>query len=111
MVAKNKTPKTLKTLILLIAKNNGVTISEITKNKKVSYKNLEILNKSGLLDFEHSGESGNKNLNLIKFKSDLITFQRIAHILDANELLELLNTTYYLDNLKIYYEKFSRSYI
>jgi len=57
MVAKTKQSKTLKTLVLLIAKNNGVTISDITKNKKVSYKNLETLNKSGLLAFERSGKA------------------------------------------------------
>ena len=102
MVTKNKTPKTLMTLVLLIAKNNGVTISDITKNKKVSYKNLEILNKSGLLDFERSGENSDNNLTLIKYKSDLITFQMIDRILEKSELLKLMKTRYYRDNLKIY---------
>ena len=109
MDARNKSPKTLKTLVLAIAKKNGVTISDITKNKKLSYKNLELLNTTGLLDFERSGESSNKNLNLIKFKSDIITFLRIAHFLDANELIKLMNTKYYLDNLKIYCEDLTRS--
>lgn len=108
MVAKNKTPTTLKTLVLLIAKNNGVTISDITKNKKVSYKNLEILNKSGLLAFERS-ENSNKNLNLIRFKSDIITLQRISQIFDKNELLKLMNTKYYQDNFNIYCENLIRS--
>ena len=108
MVAKTKQSKTLKTLVLLIAKNNGVTISDITKNKKVSYKNLETLNKSGLLAFERSGESSSKDLNLIKLKSDLITFQRIVHIFDENELLKLMKTRYYRDNLKIYCEDLIR---
>lgn len=110
MVAKNKTPKTLKTLILLIAKNNGVTISEITKNKKVSYKNLEILNKSGLLDFERSGENSDNNLTLIKYKSDLVTFQMIDRILE-NELLKLMKTTYYRDNFNIYCQDLIRSLV
>ena len=109
MVSKNKTPKTLKTLVMLIAKNNGVAISDITKNKSVSYKNLDILNKSGLLDFVRSGESNDKNQNLIKFKNDLLTFQRIILVLDKNELLKLMNTKYYQDNLKIYYEDLIRS--
>jgi hypothetical protein len=109
MVAKKKPPKTLKTLVMLIAKNNGVTISDITKNKKVSYKNLEILNKSGLLAFERSEESGNKDMNLIKFKSDIITFQSIDRILEMNELLNLMNTAYYQDNLKIYFKDLIRS--
>jgi len=109
MVAKTKIPKTFKTLILFIAKNNGITISDITKNKKLSYKNLESLNKKGLLDFERSGESSNKDLNLIKFKSDLITFQMITHILDPKDLLKLMKTTYYQDNLKIYCEDLIRS--
>ncbi|MCE8423358.1 MAG: hypothetical protein J5U16_05445, partial [Candidatus Methanoperedens sp.] len=109
MAARNKTPKTLKTLVLVIAKKNGVTISDITENKKLSYKHLEILNESALLDFERSGESSNKNLNLIKFKSDLRTFQRIARILDANDMLKLMNTTYYQDNLTIYCEDLIRS--
>jgi len=110
MVAKTKTPKTLKTLILIIAKNNGVTISDITKNKKLSYKNLETLNKKGLLDFESSGESSDKNLTLIKFKDDLITFRGINHILDTNDLFKLMKTTYYQDNLKIYSEDLIRSF-
>ena len=109
MVAKTKTPKTLKTLILIIAKNNGVTISDITKNKKLSYKNLEFLNEKGLLDFERLGDSSSKNLTLIKFKGDLITFQGITHILDTNDLLKLMKTTYYQDNLKIYCEDLIRS--
>jgi hypothetical protein len=109
MVAKTKNPKTLQTLVLLIAKNNGVTISDITKNKKLSYKNVEFLNKKGLLDFEGSGESSNKNLNLIKFKSDLITFQSISQILDSKELLKLMKTKYYQDNSKIYCEDRIRS--
>ncbi len=109
MVAKIKTPKTLKTLVLLIAKNNGITISDITKSKKLSYKNLEILNKSGLLDFVRLEDSSDKNLNLIKFKSDLITFQRITHTLDTNELLKLIKTKYYQDNIKIYCEYLIRS--
>jgi hypothetical protein len=109
MVAKTKTPKTLKTLILIIAKNNGVTISDITKNKKLSYKNLELLSEKSLLDFEGSGENNSKNLTLIKFKGDLITFQEIIHILDTNDLLKLMKTTYYQDNLKIYCEDLIRS--
>lgn len=101
MVAKTKTPKTLRALVLLIAKKNGVTISEISKNKKLNFKSLESLNKNGLLDFEPSEES-DKNLSLIRFKSDLATFKRIALILDPNDLLKLMDTKYYQNNQKIY---------
>ncbi|MCX9084128.1 MAG: hypothetical protein OIN87_04925 [Candidatus Methanoperedens sp.] len=105
MVAKNKTPNTLKTLIMLIAKNNGVTISDITKKKKMSYKNLDILNKSGILAFERSMESSDNKINLIKFKKDLATFQKIIQILDKKELVKLMSTKYYQDNLKLYCEE------
>ncbi|MDD5681636.1 MAG: hypothetical protein PHI59_10420 [Candidatus Omnitrophica bacterium] len=75
----------------------------------MSYKNLEFLNKKGLLDFERSEESSKKNFNLIKFKSDLLTFQRIVYILDAKELLKLMKTGYYRKNVKIFCEDLIRS--
>lgn len=102
-----KSPKALKNLILMIAKNNGVIISDITKNKKISYKNVELLNEMGLLDFEHSDiECVSKKDNytgLIIFKKDIFTFQRIANILNNKELLKLMKTKYFSDNLKFYY--------
>lgn len=109
MVAKTKTPKTVRTLLLIIAQNNGITISDITKNKKLSYKNVELLNKNGLLDFESSEESSNKNLNIIKIKKDLMSFQKVARILDEKELFKLIKTRYYQDNLKIYCDELIRS--
>jgi hypothetical protein len=54
-------------------------------------------------------ESSDKNPSLIKFKSDLTTFQMIAHILEANELLKLMKTKYYQDNSKIYREELIRT--
>ena len=109
MVAKTKTPKTVRTLVLIIAKNNGITISDITKNNKLSYKNVELLNKNGFLDFESAVESSNKNLNIIKIKKDLMTFQRVAQILDEKEFPKLMKTKYYQDNFKIYGEDLIRS--
>jgi hypothetical protein len=105
MPTKNS-PKALKNLILMIAKNNGVKISDITKNKKISYKNVEFLNDMGLLDFGHSDiEGGSKEDNhtgLILFKKDIFTFQTIANFLDNKELLKLMKTKYFSDNLKLY---------
>lgn len=106
-MAAKKSPKALKNLILMIAKNNGVKISDITKNKKISYKNVEILNEIGLLDFGNSDiEGGSKKDNhtgLIIFKKDIFTFQRIANILNNKELLKLMKTKYFSDNIKFYY--------
>jgi len=99
-----KSPKALKSLILMIAKNNGVKISDITQNKKINYKNVEILNEIGLLDFRDS-EGGSKKDNhtgLILFKKDIFTFQRIANIINNKELLKLMKTKYFSDNLKFY---------
>lgn len=97
---EKKSPKALKNLVLMIAKNNGVKISDITKNKKINYKNVEILNEIGLLDF---GNSESNKDNLIIFKKDIFTFQRIANILNNKELLKLMKTKYFSDNLKSYY--------
>jgi len=103
---EKKSPKALKSLILMIAKNNGVKISDITKNKKINYKNVELLNEIGLLDFGDSDiEGGSKKDNhtgLILFKKDIFTFQRIANILNNKELLKLMKTKYFSDNLKFY---------
>jgi len=102
-----KSSKALKNLILTIAKDNGIKISDITKNKKISYKNVELLNEIGLLDFGHSdieGDSKKDNhTGLIIFKKDIFTFQKIAQILNNKELLKLMKTKYFSDNLKFYY--------
>lgn len=105
-MAEKKSPKALKDLILMIAKNNGVKMSDITKNKKISYKNVELLNEIGLLDFGQSDNEGGSNedthTGLILFKKDIFTFQRIANILNNKELLKLMKTKYFSDNLKLY---------
>ena len=74
-----KSSKALKNLILTIAKDNGIKISDITKNKKISYKNVELLNGIGLLDFGHTDvqddSKKDSHTGFILFKKDIFTFQ------------------------------------
>jgi len=111
MPPNKKNTKALVNLILLIAKNDGIELSIITKNKRLSYKNVELLNEMGLLDFGHEAESSQKKSNpgILKFKKNSGTFRDIARMLDNKELSKLMKTKYYKDNIKYFYTDLTRS--
>jgi hypothetical protein len=109
MPQKKTITKTFKNLILLIAKNDGIELSEITKNKRLRYQNVEFINEMGLLDF--GGENAKNNPSgLLRFKKDIATFQIIAKILENQELVKLMKTKYYRDNLKNYHRDLAKSF-
>lgn len=109
MPQKKIITKTFKNLILLIAKNDGIELSEITKNKRLSYQNVEFINEMGLLDF--GGESAKNNPSgSLRFKKDLATFQIIARILENKELIKLMRTKYFKENLKYYHLDLAKSF-
>ncbi|MCZ7357522.1 MAG: hypothetical protein O8C66_12540 [Candidatus Methanoperedens sp.] len=100
----------LKGMIFEIAKDNGVTLSEIAKNKQSNYQLIENLNDLGLLDFgtgnsihAEDGNRGDIPLDFIKFKDDIGTFKKIAILLEDKELSRFMETKYFKENLKYYY--------
>jgi hypothetical protein len=100
----------LKGVIFEIAKDNGVTLSEISKNKKSKYQLIESLNDLGLLDFgtgngiyAEDGNRGDLPLDFIKIKKDLETFRNIARLLEDKELSRFMKTKYFEENLEYYY--------
>ncbi|MFZ3383600.1 MAG: hypothetical protein WA144_06715 [Candidatus Methanoperedens sp.] len=104
--------KTLIKLILLIAKNDGIELSIITKNKRLSFKNVELLNEMGLLDFGRIGESPKNKIppGILKFKTDFGTIHAIAQLLDNKELSKLMVTKYYENNLIFYKTELKKSF-
>lgn len=112
MPPEKSNSKTLIKLILLIAKNDGIELSLITKNKRLSFKNVELLNEMSLLDFGCKGESAHNKIppGILRFKNDLGTFQAIAQILDNKELSKLMITKYYENNLISYKTYLTKSF-
>jgi hypothetical protein len=103
--------KALKITIFGIAKNNGTTLPEIVKNKKliseVVKDHVIFLKDLDLFDLENSKvmpAGGNRNSKsvFIKFKPSIETFKKIANVLDDKELSKLMITKYYKDNLENY---------
>ncbi len=104
--------KALKITIFGIAKNNGTTLPEIVKSKKLKSEVVKdhviFLKNLGLFDLENSevtpaGENRNSKSVFIKFKPGIETLKKIANVLDDKELSKLMITNYYKDNLKSYY--------
>ena len=104
MPPEKRNSKTLVKLILLVAKNDGIELSIITKNKRLSFKNVELLNEMGLLDFGRKGENSQNKIppGILRFKEDFGTFKAIAQIFDNKELSKLMKTKYYENNLISY---------
>lgn len=105
--------KALKITIFGIAKNNGTTLPEIVKSKKlksdVVKDHVIFLKNLGLFDLENSevtpaGENRNSKSVFIKFKPGIETLKKIANVLDDKELSKLMITKYYKDNLENYYD-------
>ncbi len=103
--------KALKTTIFRIAKNNGTTLPEIVKNKKLKSDVVKyhviFLKNLGLFDLENcevtpAGENRNSKSVFIKFKPNIETLQKIANVFDYKELSKLMITKYYKDNLENY---------
>lgn len=103
--------KALKTTIFGIAKNNGATLPEIVKNKKlksdVVKDHVIFLKNLGLFDLENcevtpAGENRNSKSVFIRFKPNIETLQKIANVFDYKELSKLMITKYYKDNLENY---------
>jgi hypothetical protein len=105
--------KVLKITIFGIAKNNGTTLLELVKNKKLKSELVKdhviFLKNLDLFDLENSevtpaGENRNSKSVLIRFKPNIETLQKIANALDDKELSKLMITKYYKDNLENYYD-------
>ncbi|VVB87569.1 Uncharacterised protein [uncultured archaeon] len=103
--------KALKITIFGIAKNNGTTLAEIVKTKKLKSDVIKdhviFLKNLGLFDLENSevmpaGENRNSKSVIIKFKPNIETVRKIANVLDDKELSKLMITKYYKDNLESY---------
>jgi hypothetical protein len=103
----------LKITIFGIAKNNGTTLPEIVKNKKLNSEvvkdHIIFLKNLGLFDLENSEvtpttENRSPRFVIIKFKPNIETLQKIANVLDDKELSKLMATKYYKDNLENYYD-------
>jgi hypothetical protein len=112
MNSDNINIKVLKITIFRIAKNNGTTLHEVVKNKKlkseVNKDHVIFLKNLGLFDLESSevtpaGEKRKSKSVFIKFKPNIETLQKIANVLDDKELSKLMKTKYYKDNLENYY--------
>lgn len=104
--------KVLKIIIFGIAKNNGTTLPEIVKNKKLKSEVVKdhviFLKNLDLFDLQNSevmpaGENRNSKSVFIKFKPSIETLKKIANVLDDKELSKLITTKYYKDNLENYY--------
>ena len=103
--------KALKITIFGIAKNNGITLAEIVKNKKLKpdfvKDHVIFLKNLGLFDLENcevkaTGENRNSKSVFIKFKPNIETLRKIANVFDDKELSKLMVTKYYKDNLENY---------
>ncbi len=103
--------KILKTLIFEVAKNNGASLSNIARKKKINYEMINeqsiFLIDMGLLEYigaappvkrDIKGES----LAAIRLKPNIETLQKIANFLDNKELSRFMKTKYYQDNLQYY---------
>ena len=93
----------IKILLFEIARNNGASLIEIAKRRKIKYPKVEsqsfFLIDMGLLDFEDSAPPLKHDPHaVIKLRSNIESFQRMASFFDNKELSRFMTTKYYTEN-------------
>ena len=93
----------IKLLIFEIARNNGTSLIDIAKKRKIKYSKVEsqsfFLIDMGLLDFRDSAHPLKHDPHtVIRLKNNIESFQRMAGFFDNKELSKFMTTKYYSDN-------------
>ncbi|MDP3105070.1 MAG: hypothetical protein Q8M95_10755 [Candidatus Methanoperedens sp.] len=107
--------KILKLIIFEVANNDGATFDNIAKKNKIDpeifKEHILFLENLGLLESQNIviKLSAGEELLPLKFKQHVETLQKIASILDNNELSQLLNTQFYKDNVNDYLKNLIKS--
>ena len=102
----------IKLLLFEIARNNGASLIDIARKRKIKYSKVEsqsfFLIDMGLLDFRDSAHPLKHDPHtIIRLKNNIESFQRIASFFDNKELSKFMTTKYYSDN----YQNFCASLI
>ena len=95
--------KAIKILIFEIAKNNGASLIDIAKRRKIKYQKVEsqsfFLIEMGLLDLNDAAPSLKRDPHtIIRLRNNIETFQKMANFFDNKELSKFMKTKYYADN-------------
>ncbi len=93
----------IKLLIFEIARNNGASLIDIAKKRKIKYSKVEsqsfFLIDMGLLDFRDSANPLKHDPHtVIRLRNNIESFQSMAGFFDNKELSRFMTTKYYSDN-------------